>query len=156
MNREDILSRVRARLQVVGPLKDFVELAELVAYHTHKGQKYGEKPYIYHLQGVVDLVQSYEAKQVAWLHDVLEDTELEAQDLLDLGFSTQVVNAVIDITKEKGINRFIYLEIVKQNKLSLEVKLADSYFNMRESFKQGDYRRARYYSDTTNQLLKDI
>ncbi len=49
-------------------------------------------------------VQDTDAKIVAVLHDVLEDTPTSAEDLLALGFSTNIVNAILAVTKKDGEN----------------------------------------------------
>ena len=57
--------------------------------------------YIHHIERVVALVEGEEAKAVAWLHDVLEDTKVSADDLLAAGVSETVVEAVRVLTKAK-------------------------------------------------------
>lgn len=68
----------------------------------------------------------------ALLHDVLEDTEYTAIDLLDLGYPPEVVNAVALLTKPKGIP---YLDAIRRlidsgNNIAVAVKIADNQDNL--------------------------
>lgn len=74
---------------------------------------------------MASFVNSDEEKAVAYLHDVIEDTELSLEDLREYGFSEEVLKAVDVITKKKGQDYQIYLNSVKENKLARVVRLAD-------------------------------
>ena len=102
------------------------EKAYEIAKRAHLGQidKAGED-YIKHPEKVASFVNSDEEKAVAYLHDVIEDTELTLEDLREYGFSEEVLKAVDVITKKKGQAYQTYLNSVKENKLARVVKLAD-------------------------------
>lgn len=102
------------------------EKAYEIAKRAHLGQidKAGED-YIKHPEKVASFVNSDEEKAVAYLHDVIEDTELTLEDLREYGFSEEVLKAVDVITKKKGQAYQTYLNSVKENKLARDVKLAD-------------------------------
>ena len=102
------------------------EKAYEIAKKAHLGQidKVGED-YIKHPEKVASFVNSDEEKAVAYLHDVIEDTELTLEDLREYGFSEEVLKAVDVITKKKGQDYQTYLNSVKENKLARVVKLAD-------------------------------
>lgn len=102
------------------------EKAYEIAKRAHLGQidKAGED-YIKHPEKVASFVNSDEEKAVAYLHDVIEDTELTLEDLREYGFSEEVLKAVDVITKKKGQDYQTYLNSVKGNKLARVVKLAD-------------------------------
>ncbi|WP_455485032.1 GTP pyrophosphokinase [Gemella sp.] len=102
------------------------EKAYGIAKKAHLGQidKAGED-YIKHPEKVASFVSSDEEKSVAYLHDVIEDTELTLEDLREYGFSEEVLKAVDVITKKKGQDYQTYLNSVKENKLARVVKLAD-------------------------------
>ena len=102
------------------------EKAYEIAKKAHLGQidKAGED-YIKHPEKVASFVNSDEEKAVAYLHDVIEDTELTLEDLREYGFSKEVLEAVDVITKKKGQDYQTYLNSVKENKLARVVKLAD-------------------------------
>lgn len=97
-----------------------------IANKAHLGQvdKVGED-YIKHPEKVASFVKTDEEKAVAYLHDVIEDTELTLEDLYKYGFSEEVLKAVDVITKKKGQDYQTYLNFVKENKLARVVKLAD-------------------------------
>lgn len=102
------------------------EKAYEIAKKAHLGQidKAGED-YIKHPEKVASFVSSDEEKSVAYLHDVIEDTELTLEDLREYGFSEEVLKAVDVITKKRGQDYQTYLNSVKENKLARVVKLAD-------------------------------
>ena len=102
------------------------EKAYEIAKKAHLGQidKDGED-YIKHPEKVASFVNSDEEKAVAYLHDVIEDTELTLEDLCEYGFSEEVLKAVDVITKKKGQDYQSYLNLVKTNELARVVKLAD-------------------------------
>ena len=91
------------------------------------------EPYIFHPVRVASRVSFPIAKAVALLHDVIEDTDLEAADLIDNGFPAVVVEAVVAMSQRKdegersrsGEKYFDYIERIRQNPLATYVKLAD-------------------------------
>ena len=102
------------------------EKAYKIAKKAHLGQvdKAGED-YIKHPEKVASFVKTDEEKAVAYLHDVIEDTELTLVDLYEYGFSKEILEAVDVITKKRGEDYQSYLNSVKNNKLARAVKLAD-------------------------------
>jgi (p)ppGpp synthase/HD superfamily hydrolase len=59
---------------------DIVARARALAVEAHKDQKYGTQPYVVHISDVVKRVQTItqdpEVIAAAWLHDVVEDTQI--------------------------------------------------------------------------------
>lgn len=104
----------------------YIEIAHEIAKNAHVGQvdKAGID-YIKHPEAVASSVNTTEEKATAYLHDVLEDTEITANDLLSAGIPHNVVEAVQVLTKEKYTPYFEYLSKVKENSLARTVKLAD-------------------------------
>jgi (p)ppGpp synthase/HD superfamily hydrolase len=102
------------------------ELAFEIAKEAHAGQtdKAG-RDYILHPQQVAAMVTTDEEKAVALLHDILEDTDVTAGDLLAKGLPIAVVEAVKVLTKKDNQNYAAYLAGVKKNGLATAVKLAD-------------------------------
>ncbi|MBK5424392.1 HD domain-containing protein [Bacillus sp. TH30] len=107
-------------------LPDYIKIAHEIAKKAHVGQvdKAG-MDYIKHPETVASFVNTTEEKATAYLHDVLEDTEITAADLLSAGIPHNVVEAVQVLTKEKYMPYFEYLSRVKENFLARTVKLAD-------------------------------
>lgn len=103
-----------------------LELALEIAEQAHAGQvdKAG-KDYIQHPIYVSSLVESPEAKAVALLHDVLEDSDYTAEALLEAGVPYKIVEAVEILTKQPGESYDDYLCRVMDNELARVVKIAD-------------------------------
>ena len=69
--------------------------------HADQYDKLGD-PYVEHLRRVAQRLRTDTEKTVAWLHDILEDTDMTADDLAAAGFPDEVVEAVIALTKREG------------------------------------------------------
>jgi (p)ppGpp synthase/HD superfamily hydrolase len=70
------------------------------------------------------------AQCVALLHDVIEDTPVTYDDLLNKHqLPKDIADAVLILTKTKGEDYSLYLKRVKENKLARVVKLADNLHN---------------------------
>jgi (p)ppGpp synthase/HD superfamily hydrolase len=110
------------------PQPHLVMLAQALATGAHAGQEdKAKRPYIAHPARVAARVQRYgpEFMAVAWLHDVLEDTKLTAEDLLSLGLPRQVVDGVVSLTKLQGEDHSAAVTRASENPLGLVVKAAD-------------------------------
>ena len=77
-------------------------------------------------------VSDYQEKIIALLHDVVEDTDVTYEDLKEFGYSEDIIEALTYLTKKKGEYYPDYIEriINSDNKLALEVKLADLTHNI--------------------------
>lgn len=112
-------------------LDKLLELAIEVATQAHKGQlDKGGNPYILHPQAVAAALDSTENKIVAYLHDVVEDTEITLEDLKEMGFTYRIVNSIRILTKSKDISYEDYLKSVKKDSNAWHVKMADIKHNM--------------------------
>ena len=122
---------------------DEVLKAQMTAQFYHGGQKYGGYHYEYHLEMVVKRVEDLYPespklkllRQVAWLHDVVEDTDIDPQFLLE-EFGAEVTNAVMVISKIEGEDLYDYYDRVATNKLAFKVKVADTLSNLEQSCKE--------------------
>lgn len=103
-----------------------LELCQDIAYQAHAGQldKAG-KPYIDHVLRVEAGCSSLQARCVALLHDVVEDTEITFATLREAGVPEPILEAVEAITKKPHESNRTYYERVKTCPLALEVKLLD-------------------------------
>jgi (p)ppGpp synthase/HD superfamily hydrolase len=110
------------------PDLDLEALARAVAASTHAGQtdKAGH-PYIAHPARVAARLSSYgpHFRVVAWLHDVLEDSEITAVDLADMGFPPEVVEGVVSVTRLDGESHRDAVTRAAGNPYGLVVKAAD-------------------------------
>jgi len=110
-----------------------LQIAERIAREAHDGQKdtVTGAPYITHVERVVAMVDGDEAKAVAWLHDVLEDSDFTPSELHRAGISSAVVDAVIAVSRDlHESDTRTYAEYIagiraSKNPLALAVKLAD-------------------------------
>jgi len=105
-------------------MKSLAERARDFARIRHASQtdKAGN-PYFGHLQRVADRVESDEAKALAYLHDVVEDGHATSGEIE--GLFPELAGSVNTITKRAGDDYGDYLQLVGQDLLALEVKLAD-------------------------------
>jgi len=113
-----------------------VQLAEKIATESHTGQyrRCGVIPYIEHPRAVVSrLGNDPQAQVVAWLHDVLEDTQTTEEDLLIAGIPEELVNAVVLMTKTKGVLYDDYLSRIAESPLTTKVKIADMLANLADN-----------------------
>lgn len=103
-----------------------IEDAVAIATAAHEGQtdKSGH-PYIGHPLRVMARVDAEHEKMVAVLHDVVEDTDVTADDLLAAGCPPEVVAAVVAISKVDGEDQETYLARVAADPIALVVKRAD-------------------------------
>lgn len=104
----------------------FVQMAQTIATIAHEGQtdKSG-CAYIEHPAAVASFVTTDDEKVVAWLHDVIEDTAITAEHLLEMGFPAHIVDAVVLLTRTKEVSVEDYYLRIRKNPLARNVKLAD-------------------------------
>lgn len=112
-------------------LDQLLSLAIKVATEAHEGQlDKGGNPYILHPQAVAASLDNTENKIVAYLHDVIEDTDVTLDKLEKLGFTYRIVNSVRILTKSKDVSYDDYLKSVKKDSNAWHVKMADIKHNM--------------------------
>jgi hypothetical protein len=111
-----------------------IDKALQIAARAHEGviDKQGQ-PYILHPLRVMDGVEGLEAKIVAILHDVVEDTEVTFDDLEKEGFSADVLAALRLVTHAGGDSYAAYVIGCKANPIARQVKLSDLADNCRLS-----------------------
>jgi (p)ppGpp synthase/HD superfamily hydrolase len=110
-------------------------VAERLARKAHAGQveKWGGHPYIRHIERVVAAVDSHDEKLTAWLHDVIEDSNTTADDLLRAGIPASVVDAVWFLTRgDETYAEYIEALRAAHQPLAVAVKIADLRDHLRE------------------------
>lgn len=129
-----------------------VVTAFMIAKEAHEGQFYDDDPYFErHVLAVTNRVEQAEnfdwkLTTVALLHDVLEDTHTTRWDLIEAGFSEEIVDAVESVTRDKS--KETYMEFIDRcalNPLGRKVKYHDLCENMSNDGKpelEERYRRA--------------
>lgn len=122
------------------------DLAAQIATDAHKGQTRWDKrtPYISHPAAIARaMIQdkwSEDYIAVAWLHDVIEDTSVTAEQLLAAGIPADIVQSVETISKKDGQSYLEYILDVRQDDLAREVKIEDITHNMSD-LKKGSMRQ---------------
>ncbi|MHA2279585.1 MAG: GTP pyrophosphokinase [Promethearchaeota archaeon] len=110
---------------------DVVEAAYQIACQAHIAQyRWDGAAYVIHPIRVANALDSPEEKQVAYLHDVVEDSVLgdfpiTLNDLRRFGFSKEVVDGVDAVTKRKNETYLAFILRCKQNILGRRVKQLD-------------------------------
>lgn len=109
--------------------------ARFIAYKFHLGQKdKAGKSYMEHLSFVAHEMETEDEKIVAYLHDILEDTDCTEDDLLHkYEISEELVEAVVAITKLPNEPYDTYLKRVSENGMARRVKLKDILHNSDET-----------------------
>ena len=92
----------------------------------------GGHPYLLHLLYVYRHVDTIDQKVVALLHDIIEDKSVSGKELLDIGFTQEIIDDIKILSREKGTDYNRYIDnIVKNGSYNaLCVKLADLKNNM--------------------------
>jgi (p)ppGpp synthase/HD superfamily hydrolase len=125
---EDIAALVPEAYIAAGALLDSLT-AQMIATTAHAGQvdKLGAD-YIEHPARVAanfDMVTQSTEYCAAWLHDVIEDTPVTAQELLDSGVARAVVETVLLLTRNGGVPSDFYYARIRDHHAARAVKLAD-------------------------------
>ena len=93
---------------------------------AHHGQvdKAG-KSYKYHPIHVALQMRDKKSFIAALLHDVIEDSSISADDLIQIGISEEIVEAVVVLNHKRYEPYMDYIERVSKSEIARKVKLAD-------------------------------
>lgn len=140
---------------------NIIDRARYFAVGAHAGQKYDSHPYEAHLLhvGVTLLhfsLSEPELLAAAWLHDTLEDTKANYQDLLKF-FGTKIANTVLAVSSQPGKNRKervkgVYAKVLAEGKLAVALKLADRISNTEYSILSGNTNKTKMYKKEYNEF----
>jgi (p)ppGpp synthase/HD superfamily hydrolase len=150
---------------IKSPLQVQYEKMSDLIIGAHLGQKYGNKPYTYHLRMVKDKVYELfrgtlsmedvlRLQIVALGHDLIEDTSETVNTLLDKGFEPRIVNSINLMSKHASLSYKEYLSRCVSDNLAFYGKVADTYCNLTESMKDGNFKRVRKYGSQLEKLYK--
>lgn len=118
------------------------------------------QPYILHPLTIMFKMNTTDEMIVAVLHDVVEDTDISLENLRDLEFSEDIVEAVDCLTKRDEENREDYLKRLKSNPIASRVKVEDLLHNMDLSrvlnCTEKDFKRNKRYQKELNFLTGEI
>ena len=140
-------------------MTDLVRQAYAIAQaaHAHQTDKSG-KPYIGHIERVAARCRSDETKCVAYLHDVLEDTDALPEAEMRRIFGDAITDGVLSVTRREGEDYADFVRRAGENTLGREVKISDLIDNSNLSRFEGDItledvQRQRKYNDALMYLL---
>ena len=136
----------------------YAQRAYALAKKAHLGQKdKGGNDYIEHPKAVASMMDTDIEKAVAYLHDVVEDTDISFDDLKEYGFPNQIIEALKALTKQKNESYDVYIDRVIKNPIAKKVKLADMKHNSDitriKNPSQKDYDRCQKYLDKIQYLI---
>lgn len=127
------------------------------AAHAHQVDKSG-KPYVGHIERVAARCKSDEAKCVAYLHDVLEDTDVLPEAEMRRIFGDRITDGVLSVTKRDGESYEDFVRRAGENPLGREVKIADlidnSNLSRLEDVTLLDVLRQRKYNNALRYLFE--
>ena len=83
------------------------------------------REYILHPLRVMAKMNTDPERSAALLHDVLEDSDITAEELLAEGIPAEVVEAIQYLSKNEGEDYQNFVARAKQNKIAARVKIAD-------------------------------
>lgn len=125
-----------------------IDSALSLAITAHRGQKdKSGKAYILHPLRIMAKMTSETEQCVALLHDVLEDSNLQASDLLAAGITNEVCVAVQLLTRTVDQDYDEYIAGVAKNALARRIKIADIEDNI-------NVLRLRHLNDRDVERLK--
>ena len=111
-------------------------------------QKYGTRPYAFHLDAVADLAAAYgeDARAIAYLHDVVEDTAVSVPDIEAI-FGSRIAECVSLLTDKSGADRekrkassyAVLATLEGSGRIALVVKAADRLANVRACLQDGKF-----------------
>ena len=129
--------------------EDMINLAKKIAIDAHKKQTRRDGTlYINHPKRVASSFTYPNYIIVAWLHDVLEDTTITAEDLIRNGIPKQLVATIQSLTRRNNENYYDFIMRIKKDFIATKVKIADINdnitHNLKEGFLKDKYRLAKY------------
>lgn len=117
-----------------------IERAHHVAVQAHFGQtRWNGDAYVTHPMRIAAVFQASSVSEytedeqvVAYLHDVVEDTDITPEQLRRLGFSEVQIAAIDSVTKREGESYLGFVLRAKENYVGRQVKIADIEDNLRD------------------------
>ena len=102
------------------------KMAMKLCFETHKDQvdKTG-LPYVFHPFHLAEQMDDEISTACALLHDVVEDSEMTLEGLLEMGFPVEVVDVLTLLTHLNDVPYMDYVREIKKNPVATKVKIAD-------------------------------
>ena len=99
-----------------------------IAYDAHHGQlDKGGVPYIFHPLHLAEQMDDEISACAALLHDVIEDTDITAKELFEMGIPCDVIDILKLLTRDEATPYLDYIKAIKQSgsKTAIKIKLCD-------------------------------
>ena len=109
------------------------------------GITYIQEPFSSHPIAVADMMTTDEEKVIAYLHDVIEDTNITYNELYKLGLNEcddDILNALKLLTKQPQQEYSLYIFNISCCRLARKVKIADMFHNL--STTPSEKQKAKY------------
>jgi guanosine-3',5'-bis(diphosphate) 3'-pyrophosphohydrolase len=172
MDSDDLLSRLPEAVRIFnGEEREKIARALRLAESVHQGQTRDEgTPYIAHpiavariLMKEIDITEAgvnpLDAVCAALLHDVLEHSELTAEELeRDFGPEVARVVSAVTMTKDPAVPQEVWgvaymTRLMTSDKIVRLVKIADRLHNTRTLHLASPQKRRRYWQETAEWYL---
>lgn len=146
-------------------MEEIVKQARDLAIKWHGEQKYGDKPYVAHLDAVYETLMlcgdihhfaekwRLRVEILAYLHDILEDTRIPEKEILDAFGNDEWILDALRLVTGKGSNRKERVAYTNKKlggigtrfELAIIVKIADRLSNVTECITTKNYALFNMY-----------
>ena len=107
-------------------ITNLLDKAALICVSKHQGQRdKAGTSYFQHPMRVAMNCDKDEEKIVALLHDTIEDTDVTPEWLKQQGFSEEIVEAILSVTRNPGEDYQEFVARAKKNPIGRIVKIHD-------------------------------
>ena len=97
-----------------------------LCFAAHRNQlDKGGLPYVFHPFHLAEQMKDELSTVVALLHDVVEDTAYTLNDLREMGYPNEVIEALQLMTHDPAVPYMEYVACIKADPIAKAVKLAD-------------------------------
>lgn len=109
---------------------DLTKKALKLCFEAHKSQvDKTNMPYVFHPFHLAEQMDDEISTVCALLHDVVEDTDITFDNLLEMGFPIEVVDIIKLLTHDEVVPYMDYVNRISCNKIATKVKIADLMHN---------------------------
>jgi (p)ppGpp synthase/HD superfamily hydrolase len=137
---------------------NLIEKSLTIALQAHAGQvDKANQPYILHLIRVMTRMSNEVEMSAALLHDIVEDTSLTFDQLLEKGIPEEVIEILRHLTKSQTETYDEFIERVMKNKVAVKIKIEDIKDNMNinrlPNLSEADLNRIKKYHRGLKKLM---
>ncbi len=137
-------------------MEGLINTAKQISREAHEGQKrkYNCEDYINHPRRVASKFSTEDSQVIAWLHDVLEDSDFTVRDLLRRGINPHLIEIVECLTRQEGETYFNFIMRIKDIHQARIIKIADIQDNLtdlREGTLRDKYMLSLYILEEVSQ-----